>query len=87
MPGVCDYQTLVIAAKRVAAPVAPAAGRKAIYRLIVPQLIRRAFRHLSAGDYGCAVATFAPATSFCFAGDHALGGELRGPEEGWRLNA
>lgn len=56
-----------------------------MYRLIVEQLLRRGFRHLSAGDYEYVVATFAPDAAFSFSGDHALGGALRGREavRGW----
>ena len=52
-----------------------------MYRLIVGHLLRRAFRHLSAGDYEHVVVKFTPDATFCFAGDHAQGGELRGPAE------
>jgi ketosteroid isomerase-like protein len=49
-----------------------------VYKLIVKQIVRRAFRHLSAGDYEVIVKQFGPESRFLFAGDHALGGERRG---------
>ncbi|HEX3426228.1 MAG TPA: nuclear transport factor 2 family protein [Acidimicrobiales bacterium] len=56
-----------------------------MYRMIVRRIARRAYRHLSDGDYEAVLASFAPTVDFCFIGRHALGGELRGVElaRGW----
>jgi ketosteroid isomerase-like protein len=52
-----------------------------MYRAIVRQLVRRAFRHLSRGEYGPVVNQFSTDSVFCFEGDHALGGERHGREQ------
>ena len=52
-----------------------------MYKSIVRRIVRRTFARLSAGDYEAVVRQFGPRTRFLFAGDHALGGERRGPEE------
>ena len=49
-----------------------------MYKLIVRQIVRRAFARLSAGDYEAVVKQFGPRSRFVFAGDHALGGERCG---------
>lgn len=52
-----------------------------MYKLIVRRIVRRSFAGLSAGDYEPIVKQFGPRSRFHFAGDHALGGERRGPAE------
>jgi ketosteroid isomerase-like protein len=52
-----------------------------VYKLIVRRIVRRKFRRLSAGDCEPIVRQFGPHSRFLFAGDHALGGERRGPQE------
>jgi ketosteroid isomerase-like protein len=52
-----------------------------MYKLIVRQLVRRAFRQLSGGDYEGVLTKFGPKTLFVFSGTHAFGGEKRGAEE------
>jgi len=52
-----------------------------MYHYIVRQIVRRAFRRLSAGDYEAVLARFAPTVAFRFSGDHAMGGELYGVPE------
>jgi ketosteroid isomerase-like protein len=49
-----------------------------VYRLIVRQNLRRAYRRMSAGDYESVVSKFGPASVFEFAGSHELGGERHG---------
>jgi ketosteroid isomerase-like protein len=49
-----------------------------VYRLIVRQILRRAYRHMSAGDYEYVVGKFGQASVFEFAGTHELGGERPG---------
>jgi ketosteroid isomerase-like protein len=49
-----------------------------MYRLIVRAMAKNAYRHLSQGDYEAVLASFSPTAVFCFAGDHALGGQLQG---------
>jgi len=51
-----------------------------MYGFIVRRLVRRSFRRLSAGDYETVLKQFSPDIVFCFSGEHALGGELRGVE-------
>lgn len=51
-----------------------------MYKLIVKRIVRRTFRRLSAGDYEAVVRQFGPESRFVFSGDHALGGERRGPQ-------
>jgi ketosteroid isomerase-like protein len=51
-----------------------------MYKLIVRAIARRTFRRLSRGDLDGFMAVFGPSSFFCFHGDHALGGELRGAE-------
>lgn len=51
-----------------------------MYKLIVRQIVRRAFRRLSVGDYEAVVKQFGPDSRFVFSGDHALGGERRGQD-------
>jgi ketosteroid isomerase-like protein len=51
-----------------------------MYKFIVRQIVRRTFARLSAGDYEAVVKQFGPRSRFFFAGDHALGGERRGPD-------
>ena len=47
--------------------------------MIVRRIARNAYRRLSEGDYEAILRAFAPGAVFCFAGDHAMGGELEGP--------
>ena len=49
-----------------------------MYHFIVRQIMRRAYRCLSAGDYATPLKQFAPDIVFRFAGDHAMGGEQHG---------
>ncbi len=49
-----------------------------MYRLIVRQILRKAYRAMSAGDYEYVVSKFGPASVFEFAGTHELGGERHG---------
>lgn len=50
-----------------------------MYKLIVKQIVRRTFRRLSEGEYEAVVKQFGPQSRFVFSGEHALGGERRGP--------
>jgi ketosteroid isomerase-like protein len=52
-----------------------------MYSFIVRRLVRKAFAGLSRGDASSVVAMFGPTSTFCFMGDHALGGERRGQHE------
>lgn len=56
-----------------------------MYRAAVRREVRRTYRRLSDGDFDTVLRSFAPQAVFCFAGDHALGGELVGVEriQGW----
>jgi ketosteroid isomerase-like protein len=49
-----------------------------MYRMIVRSIAAKAYRHLSDGDYEAVVGSFAADAVFCFAGHHALGGEISG---------
>lgn len=49
-----------------------------MYHAVVRQAARRAFRQLSRGDLDAFMRNFGSDATFCFAGDHCLGGELRG---------
>jgi ketosteroid isomerase-like protein len=49
-----------------------------VYRFIVKQNLRRAYRRLSAGDYEAVVGKFGSSSVFEFAGSHELGGERHG---------
>ena len=49
-----------------------------MYKFFVKRKVRQAFAHLSAGDYESVVEQFRPQSRFYFAGDHALGADLRG---------
>ena len=51
-----------------------------MYKLIVRRIVRRTFAGLSKGDYEPIVKQFRPDSRFMFAGEHALGGERRGPD-------
>ena len=51
-----------------------------MYKFIVKRIVRRAFARLSAADHEPIVKMFGPESRFVFAGEHALGGERRGPE-------
>ncbi len=51
-----------------------------MYRRFVRRQIRRAYRLINTGQFDNLVAQFAPEALFSFPGDHALGGELRGPD-------
>jgi ketosteroid isomerase-like protein len=52
-----------------------------MYSSIVRRLVRARFAEMSAGDASRVVAMFGPTSTFCFVGDHALGGELTGRDE------
>jgi ketosteroid isomerase-like protein len=52
-----------------------------MYRFVVKRIVRRTFRRLSDGDFEPIVRKFGPRSRFLFAGDHALGGERRGPDQ------
>lgn len=52
-----------------------------MYHAIVRRKARTAFRQLSEGNAEPVIASFAADGVFAFAGDHALSGELHGPEE------
>jgi ketosteroid isomerase-like protein len=49
-----------------------------MYKFFVRQMVRRAYRQMSEGDYEAVLKQFGPATVFEFAGSHELGGERRG---------
>src|SRR3954466_12886315 len=51
-----------------------------MYKAIVRLLARRTFARLSRGELDRFLPLFTPSSVFCFHGDHALGGELRGDE-------
>lgn len=51
-----------------------------MYRFIVKQMVRRAYRQLSSGNYEPVLKMFGPASIFVFSGTHPLGGERRGVE-------
>jgi ketosteroid isomerase-like protein len=50
----------------------------ALYHAIIRMILRRALADISAGRTEALARQFRPDATFCFAGDHALGGELRG---------
>jgi ketosteroid isomerase-like protein len=52
-----------------------------MYRFAVKQIVRRAYRQLSAGNYEPVLKMFGPTSIFVFSGTHALGGERRGVDE------
>lgn len=52
-----------------------------MYRLVVRRIVRRTYRRLTREEYEKVVAQFAPSARFLFAGDHAFGGERRGPDQ------
>ena len=49
-----------------------------MYRAFVRRVVKATFRHLSAGEHDEVLRSFAPSAQFCFAGDHALGGQVHG---------
>lgn len=49
-----------------------------MYHAVVRRMVRKTYRRLSHGDFDTVLRSFAPEAVFCFAGDHALGGELEG---------
>lgn len=51
-----------------------------MYHAIVRRKAHRAFSQLSAGDCSEVVASFRKDGVFAFSGEHALGGEFRGPD-------
>ena len=51
-----------------------------MYKFFVKRIVRRTFARLSAGEHEHVVEKFRPQSRFHFAGEHALGAELRGPE-------
>jgi ketosteroid isomerase-like protein len=56
-----------------------------VYRRIVEGQVRKAWRHLAAGDHEYVLGQFAPRFEYSFAGDHALGGTRHSREAmtGW----
>jgi ketosteroid isomerase-like protein len=56
-----------------------------MYRRIVENRVRTAWRHLAEGDYEYVLDQFAPEFEYSFAGDHALGGtrHTRASMTGW----
>jgi len=52
-----------------------------MYRLVVARIVRRTYRHLTREDHARVVGQFGPSARLLFAGDHALGGERRGPDQ------
>jgi ketosteroid isomerase-like protein len=50
-----------------------------MYRLFVRRIVRKAFGNINADDYERVLPVFARDVVFCFAGDHAMGGEIKGP--------
>ena len=48
-----------------------------MYHRIVKQIVRDGFERLSQGDYSAIVSKFAPGARFNFAGNHAMGADLR----------
>jgi ketosteroid isomerase-like protein len=51
-----------------------------MYKFFVKRKVRKALAALSAGDADGIVQQFRPQSRFMFAGEHALGVDLRGPE-------
>lgn len=51
-----------------------------MYEAAVRRQVRKTYRQLTDGDFDAVLRSFAPEAVFCFAGDHALGGELVGVE-------
>lgn len=51
-----------------------------MYHSFVRRRICRAYRLISTGEFDALVAQFAPDAVFSFPGEHALGGEFRGPD-------
>jgi ketosteroid isomerase-like protein len=51
-----------------------------MYSWMVGKIVRRIFARVNAGDYEAAARQFSPGGRFMMHGDHALGGERRGPE-------
>jgi ketosteroid isomerase-like protein len=51
-----------------------------MYSWIIGKMVRRTFSRLNAGDYDAVVRRFSPEARFRMHGDHALGGDRRGPE-------
>ena len=51
-----------------------------MYHTYVRRQIRRAYGLISTGQLDALVAQFAPDALFAFPGEHALGGEFRGPD-------
>lgn len=49
-----------------------------MYRMVVRRILQKAYRQLSHGDYEAVLKSFDADAVFCFAGTHALGGELHG---------
>jgi ketosteroid isomerase-like protein len=49
-----------------------------MYHSIVRRIVRQGFRHLSSGESEAVLKSFAPDVTFCFLGNHALGGEQHG---------
>jgi ketosteroid isomerase-like protein len=52
-----------------------------MYHAIVRSFARKTFRRLNEGDLDRFLTVFGPDSTFCFLGDHELGGERRGLEE------
>ncbi len=51
-----------------------------MYHAFMRRQIRRAYGLISTGQFDALVAQFAPNAVFAFPGEHALGGEFRGPD-------
>jgi ketosteroid isomerase-like protein len=52
-----------------------------MYHQIVRGIVQQGFRDLSQGNFDAVLKQFAPTLIFSFAGNHALGGEWRKPED------
>jgi ketosteroid isomerase-like protein len=52
-----------------------------MYKTIVASQVRKAYRHISAGDFDAVTGSFGDDIRFQMMGDHHLGGERRGIEQ------
>jgi len=51
-----------------------------MYKTLVRSKVRRTFAQISSGNYDKVLKAFGTSSVFCFYGDHALGGDLRGTD-------
>ncbi len=52
-----------------------------MYHAIIKRLVRRGYEHISRGEFEPVTKLFTSSAVFRFSGDHAMGGERRGPDE------